>query len=208
MRIKCLIVGPFEVNCFIVSNQPGRAIVIDPGSEADRIAAELRKHNLSVDAYLLTHGHIDHISALADLVESIPAPIAMGAEDLLWAFDASNCMPPFYGPTRMPAGTCLALKEGSTGNAAGLSYTIIATPGHTPGSVCIHFPAQNTLFSGDTLFAGSVGRSDLPGGDAFTLQESLTRLAALPESTVVYPGHGPHTTVGTERKTNFFLRGE
>ena len=207
MQINCVVVGPFEVNCFIVSNRPGRAIVIDPGSEPDRIRAELRKHGLGVDVYLLTHGHIDHIAGLAELADNMPAPIAMSAEDLAWAFDAANCMLPFYGPSRKPVGSPLILRDGLTGNAAGLAYTVLATPGHTPGSVCIHFQEQNVLFSGDTLFAGSVGRTDLPGGDPSALQRSLKRLAALPETTRVYPGHGPHTTIGEEKRTNFFLRG-
>ncbi|MCX7591830.1 MAG: MBL fold metallo-hydrolase [Kiritimatiellae bacterium] len=207
MQINTVIVGAFEVNCYILFNDTGRALVIDPGADADRILEVLRSNDLTVVAYLLTHGHIDHISAVAELVESLPAPVAMHQADMAWAFDAANQMPPFYFGPKIPGGPKRLLRDGEQWNEAGLSYTVLATPGHTPGSVCFLFSEQNLLFSGDTLFAGSVGRTDLPGGEPRCLMTSLKRLSALPAATVVYPGHGPTTTIGQEVRTNYFMRG-
>jgi len=206
MRIEGLEVGDFGVNCFILWDESGQATVIDPGAEAGRVADRIRANELTVAAYMLTHGHVDHVSALAELWEAHPAPIGLHAADAEWAFAPGNAMPPFYPAPRSPGSIERALADGQNWNDGGLACRVIETPGHTPGSVCFFFPAHSALFSGDTLFAGSVGRTDLPGGNARQLGVSLQAIAALPDSVAVYPGHGPATDIRTEKATNFFLR--
>lgn len=205
MEIHSIEVGPFQVNCYIVRQNGLEAIVVDPGSDADTIASYLRRRRLRVAAYYLTHGHVDHISALADLADIFPAPVVMHPHDGAWAFDLSNQMPPFYNPPRAPKTDIIPAEDGGERQDAGLLCRIVWTPGHTPGGVCFHFPAEGVLFTGDTLFQGSVGRTDLPGGHTQTLMRSLTRLLQLPPETRVYPGHGPNTTLAIERQTNTFL---
>jgi len=206
MNIRQITVGSFQANCLIVWGGGSEAIVVDPGADAGAIRAVIDQNGLSVAAYMLTHGHMDHVSAIAELHAALPAPVGISKFDLPWAFEESNQMPPFYPPPGRPATIERELADGQEWNDAGLAYRVIATPGHTPGSVCFHFPAENVLLTGDTLFAGSVGRTDLPGGDSRAMNESLGRLAALPEETTVYCGHGPKTTVAHERANNFFLQ--
>ena len=122
-------------------------------------------------------------------------------------FGDANQMMPFYGPPKRPSRIERELEDGQTWEDGGLAYQVIETPGHTPGGVCFLFPESNVLIVGDTLFAGSVGRTDLPGGNSRVLQESLRRLKQLDDGIAVYPGHGPTTTIGHEKRTNFFMQG-
>ena len=207
MNIRQITVGSFQANCFILWADRPEAMVVDPGADPDVIRAVIEENGLSVVSYVLTHGHMDHISALADLHAVHPAPIGMSKQDLAWAFDESNQMPPFYPPPATPAAVERELVDGREWTDAGMTYRVIATPGHTPGSVCLHFPAEQILMTGDTLFAGSIGRTDLPGGDSRAMNESLAGLAGLPEDTTVYCGHGPKTTMAHEKAHNFFLQG-
>ena len=194
-------VGGFEVNCSILSAN-GKAWIVDPGQEAERIIALLAKKGLEPAAILLTHAHFDHIGGVPGLLAAFPdLPVHVHAKDAVMFGHPMNQLPPDYPPVARP------------GNLAGLDtladlagLEIIETPGHTPGGVCYHFRDEKLLLSGDTLFAGSVGRTDLPGGDMATLMHSLKRLTALPEDTLVIPGHGPHTTIAAERRGNPFLR--
>lgn len=207
MRVLEIPVGPFESNCFFVSTAGG-CLVIDPGDDAERLISLLREEKLTPSLYLLTHGHMDHVFALADLVKAFPAPVGMHPVDAGWAFTDVNIMPPYYETAPVaPASIARNLADGQVWEDIGLKYRIIETPGHSPGSVSFYFPEQNLCFCGDTLFSGSVGRTDLPGGDARVLKESLKRLAALPGNTVIFPGHGPKTSILQEKKTNFYLRG-
>ncbi len=204
LRVHPLPVGPFQANCYVVWGPSSHALVIDPGAEPDRIAEFLRAHGLTPDAYLLTHGHVDHVYAAAELADSLTIPVAIHPADLEWAFSNENQWPPFYGIPRRPKS--LRLLHGiENGHPGGLSYRVLSTPGHSPGSVCFFFPEPGVLFTGDTLFAGSVGRTDLPGGDSRALQASLRSLLCLGDATQVYPGHGPSTTVQQEKKGNYFL---
>ena len=207
MTIENIVVGEFQVNCSVVWGEAGQAIVIDPGDEAEVILGFLKQRNLDVAAYLLTHGHVDHVSAVAALHEARPAPIAIHPADGSWAFGDANQMMPFYGVPARPSQIERSLEEGQTWEDGGLTYNVIETPGHTPGGVCFHFAELNTLIVGDTLFAGSVGRTDLPGGNSRVLQQSLKRLRALDDALIVYPGHGHTTTIGHEKRTNFFMQG-
>jgi hydroxyacylglutathione hydrolase len=207
MKIHALVVGEFEVNCWILESDGKGAIVIDPGSDSEKICGFLRKHRLTPTAYLLTHGHVDHVSAVADVYAAFPATVAIHKADLAWAFDEVNAMPPFYPAPARPPGDFRLLEDRQEWTDAGLTYNVIATPGHTPGCVCFHFKTDSALFSGDTLFAGSVGRTDLPGGDSRMMGKSLELLKKLPDNTMVYTGHGPETDIGREKATNYFMRG-
>jgi hydroxyacylglutathione hydrolase len=204
-NITKLVVGAFGVNCYVVSANR-KALIIDPGADAGEIAKALRIRQLDIEAYLITHGHVDHISALQPLWNEWPAPVAMHNADIKWAFNPENQMPPYYPAPLRPAAIQRPLKGGETWNENGFNFQVMATPGHSPGGVCFYFPDENILFSGDTLFQGTVGRTDLPGGNMDELTRSLRSLAGLPPQTKVYPGHGPATTIAREIESNPFLK--
>jgi glyoxylase-like metal-dependent hydrolase (beta-lactamase superfamily II) len=206
MHVETLPLGPFETNCHVLWGSTPQAIVIDPGAQPEDILDFLSARKLSVAAYLLTHGHVDHVSAVAALCDACPAPVHLHPADAPWAYRPANQMPPFYGIPRRPAMEEPLRPEEKTLAVAGFTCAVIGTPGHTPGSVCFHFAGEEILFSGDTLFAGSVGRTDLPGGDSRQLQSSLVLLARLPDRTTVYTGHGPSTTLAEEKRHNYFLQ--
>ena len=204
-------VGLYEVNCSILS-EDGKAWIVDPGHEADRIAALLEKKELKPEAILLTHAHFDHIGAVPGLLERFPElPVYIGEKDMAVVSHPMNQLPPDYPPVKKPE-RLRAICQESLASLEDLKplerlekLEVIETPGHTPGGVCYYFPAEKLLLSGDTLFAGSVGRTDLPGGNMATLVESLKKLTALPDDTLVIPGHGPQTTIGAEKRSNPFL---
>ena len=204
---EILPVGLLQCNCSIVGDEASReAIVVDPGDDIPRIMAVLQRHGLTVKQIVITHAHIDHIAGAAKLKKLTGAPILYNPNDLplVKMMDAQAAWLGMEAPEVLPPDE--ALQEGKVIEVAGLSGNILDTPGHTPGSVCLHLPAQNLLIAGDTLFAGSIGRTDLPGGDTRTLLRSIQqKLLALPDETVVIPGHGPSTTIGEERETNPFL---
>ncbi|MDD5521363.1 MAG: MBL fold metallo-hydrolase [Kiritimatiellae bacterium] len=206
MHIESITVGEFQVNCFVIWEKSPSAIVVDPGADPTIIVQFLKNNHLAPSLYLFTHGHYDHVSAIGDMCNMMPAPVAMHKEDSKWTFDEANQMPPFYGRPLQPEGIIIDLVDGSERSDASLKYKVIHTPGHTPGSVCIYFSDHNALFTGDTLFAGSVGRTDLYGGNSRKLQSSLEKLAVLPDITGIYPGHGPISTILQEKKTNYFMR--
>ena len=207
MTIQPIPTGPFEEICYIVWGDARQAIVFDPGHDADQILKTLEQHDLAVAAYVCTHGHADHINALAELHKIHPAPIAMHSIDLAWAFEPVNEIEPFYPvPPRPDVETFQRLESSTDWKFADLCFQCMETPGHTPGSCCILFPEADILVAGDTLFKGSCGRTDLRGGSPRQMKESLERLKQLPDETRVYPGHGPDTTIGIERASNFFMQ--
>lgn len=189
--------GGFAVNTTVLSIE-GRAWIIDPGSEADRIASILRDKGLEPGGVLLTHAHFDHIGAVPGLQKMFPAlPVFVHPADVQVITHPMNQMPPEYPPVGVPSNILSRCPlEGCE---------VIETPGHTPGGVSYYFPGEKLLLAGDTLFAGSVGRTDLPGGDMATLMASLGKLTRLPDDTLVVPGHGPVTTIGAEKASNPFL---
>ena len=204
MQIHTIQVGTFGVNCAFVENE-GKVLVIDPGQEADRIIAALENKGWEPEAILLTHGHFDHINGIPGLLERFPdLPVYVSKEDAKVMSHPMNTLPPEYLPVTVPAKN---LKT-DLHNFSFLTFhfSFIPTPGHTPGGVCYFFPQEKLLLSGDTLFAGSIGRTDLPGGDMATLMRSLDSLRSLPEDTVVIPGHGMTTTIGRELASNPFLQ--
>jgi hydroxyacylglutathione hydrolase len=208
MNIEARTTGFLEENCYFVSHPETRqTVVIDPGDDAPQLAARLQELNAVVVAYLLTHGHVDHITALAALAARHPAPVHVHPRDAAWCFGPLNNLPGFYDDVpAKPAGPIVPVVEGTVLELAGARWTVLETPGHTPGGVCYKLEPDHALFAGDTLFRGSVGRTDLPGGDSRTLARSLKKLAGLPEPLPVYPGHGDPTTIGHENRTNYFMK--
>ena len=185
----------------------GEAIVIDPGDEISRIHGWLTEHGLKLKQILITHGHIDHVGGALKLKQLTGAPILMNENDLpqLDMMDKQAAWLGVETPETAPPDASLA--DGMTVGLDAFPAQVIHTPGHTQGSVCLHFAPMKLLVAGDTLFAGSIGRTDLPGGDTEQILESIeSRLMRLPEETQVLPGHGPATTIAIERRRNPFLR--
>jgi hydroxyacylglutathione hydrolase len=205
---EVLAVGPLQCNCSILGDEAsGEAIVIDPGDDIPRILALLAKHKLTVKQILITHAHIDHIAGAARLKQLTGAPVLYNQRDLplVKMMDMQAGWLGIATPEVQPPDD--TLDDGRIIAITGLAGNILYTPGHTQGSICIHLPTHNLLLAGDTLFAGSVGRTDLPGGDGPTLIRSIhEKLLPLPDETVVIPGHGQRTTIGEERETNPFLK--
>jgi glyoxylase-like metal-dependent hydrolase (beta-lactamase superfamily II) len=205
---KIFPVGPLQCNCSIVGDeQSHEAMVIDPGDEVDGILATLRKENLTLKQIVITHAHIDHVGGAMKLKAATGAPILMNQNDyaLLKMLDVQaswlGMRPPGTVEIDDSAEDGRALQIGS------IPAEVIHTPGHTEGSICLLLPTEKKLIAGDTLFAGSIGRTDLPGGSFEKIMRSLhTSLMSLPDDTVVIPGHGPSTDIGRERKTNPFLQ--
>lgn len=212
--VAAMDVGPIQCRCYTVwrdgatDGEPVPAVVIDPGDEADVIAAELRHKNLKLEAILLTHAHVDHIGGVDELLAEWPeAFLACSAETSRRAGDPRLNLSVMMGPpvTAKPAGRILA--DGEEFELAGLKWRAVEIPGHDPGEMAYILGDGEKTFTGDVIFAGSVGRSDFPGGDGRLLVEGILKLLAeLPKDGVLYPGHGPSTTVAAEERHNPFLR--
>ena len=205
MNKEILPLGAIEANCIVLWDDPSAAWIVDPGADAARLCAFLSEKGLTPALVALTHAHFDHIGAITDLVAKWPSlPVHLAPADEPIAFHPQNAWPPYYSPTVRPATLALDLVEGAILSAGGLSARIIATPGHTPGGVCLHFEKDRLLLTGDTLFAGSCGRTDFPGGSMTELRRSLSRLMDLEGDYTVYPGHDEPTTIAFERKYNLY----
>jgi hydroxyacylglutathione hydrolase len=205
---EILPVGPLQCNCSIIADENSReAIVIDPGDDIADIQAVLEKHSLRVKQIVITHAHIDHVGGAMKLRAATGAPILLNQNDyaLLKMLDVQAAWLGMSAPEKVEI-------DGSIGDAdkvqaGSLVANVIYTPGHTEGSICLHFPADQKLIAGDTLFAGSIGRTDLPGGSFDKIIRSLhEKVLVLPDETVVVPGHGPLTTIAEERESNPFLQ--
>jgi hydroxyacylglutathione hydrolase len=196
--------GPIGTNCYVVRARPdaAEAVVVDPGGDAARIQRELAEMGSRCTAILITHGHWDHLGGVADLAESTGAPVHMAEEERVLLEDLNSFTPP--GVELRPYVPQVVLQGDETLELAGISFQTLRIPGHSPAHLAYH--AAGSLFSGDLVFAGSVGRTDLPGADWDTLVESIRMLAdRFPPDTVVYSGHGPETTLGEELARNPFL---
>ncbi len=205
MILERLEVGPFVSNCYIVGAESTReGMVIDPGAEPEAILKAVKDAKLDIKTIVLTHGHIDHISALAEVKKATGAAVAIHASDApLLGKQPSNLS---FGFSHQVVTPNRLLKGGDSIDVGDMRFLVIHTPGHSRGSICLMW--QGLVFSGDTLFNFGIGRYDLPGGDYEQLMNSLhTKLMVLPDTTVVYPGHGPDTTIGRERRGNPFLSG-
>lgn len=206
MILETLVVGMIQANCYILGDEKtGEGVVIDPGGDTAVIVRTLERHKLKPVAILATHGHFDHVEGLAGMKRATAAPIYVHKGDLpliqgmttqgaLFGIQVEQAPPPDH-----------FLAEGDTIRFGGYTLSVVHTPGHSQGSVC--FKMDKKVFVGDLLFAGSIGRTDLGGGDYATLIRSVEeKIFTLPDDTVVYPGHGPETTVGIEKRTNPFFR--
>lgn len=205
---EILPVGILGCNCSIIGDETTReAIVIDPGDDISDIVAILEKHQLKTGMIVITHAHIDHIGGAEKLRGLTGAPVYMHADDAFLA-DNLEMQARWLGmETPKNPGIDKPAREGDILRAGSLEATVLHTPGHTPGSISLFLPLEKTLIAGDTLFRGSVGRTDLPGGSSDTLARSIRgKLYTLPEDTLVIAGHGDSTSIGREKRSNMFVR--
>ena len=204
--LKSLVVGPVGTNCYILSNDAKDCIIVDPGDEAGRISALIDSEKLHVSAILLTHGHFDHIGAVNELRAVYACPVYAGADEEKMLKDPALNSCGFGLGAPIVIEDVTYLQDEQIICPAGFSIKTLFTPGHTPGGVCYYLEKEGILFSGDTLFCMSVGRTDFPGGSSSTLIRSIkTKLLPLPDSTKVYTGHGEETDIAFEKANNYFL---
>ncbi len=206
MMVRTLTVGPFQENCYLLGDGATRdAVLIDPGDEADRLIGEIEREGWTLRALWITHGHIDHVGGIAAIKRHADVPVYLHPADRVLYDHAAEQGRHFGLRIESPPPPDHDLGEGDVMTVGTLSFGVIHVPGHSPGHVA--FVGHGVVFGGDCLFAGSIGRTDLPLSDPQALARSLERFAALPEDTVVYSGHGPATTVREERRSNPFLTG-
>ena len=207
MKIDVRTVGPFQENCYLVVDEAtNRAVLIDPGDEGSVVLDMLRRSGATLDAIWLTHAHIDHIGAIAEVRRHLDVPVHLHPADLPYYTRLSARAAEMYGvPYEQPDGPHAELADGQEMSVGNLRFTVMHVPGHAPGLVS--FNGHGVALAGDLLFAGSIGRTDLPLSDPFAMDASLDRIATLDDDTIVYPGHGPATTIGAEKQSNPFLSG-
>jgi hydroxyacylglutathione hydrolase len=207
MDVRCFTVGQIAENCFVVRRDGAdRGLIVDPGDEPERILHAVDELGLGIDAILLTHTHFDHIGAVAPVAKETGAPVYCPEIEVPVLANIMAFTPPPFGPFESYDAD-ETVSGGERLELAGLEIDVIFTPGHSPGHVTYSIPDEQALFSGDVLFQGSIGRTDLPGGDGPTLMESIRGLVeGFEEETTVYPGHMGVTTLGAERATNPFLQ--
>jgi len=204
--LKKLVVGPFAANCYIIGSELTKeGMIIDPGDEAREILKSVRDEQLDIKFIVLTHGHIDHVGAVKEVKEATGAEVCVHTDDAKSISGQEGMLVSGLSYPAPPSPDRL-LKGGDSIDLGDLHFGVLHTPGHTPGGICLL--GNGVLFTGDTLFNCGIGRTDLPGGSYSQLMNSLhTKLMILPDSTIVYPGHGPETTIGAERGGNPYLRG-
>ena len=204
--IKSVVVGPVDVNCYVLKDKAtGKGAVIDPGGHVERIMSLINDMKADIAEIIITHGHFDHIGALDELRNAVGCGASIHELDAEMLLKSRKNLSIFMGTDASFRPAERLLKDGDVIRFGESFLKVIHTPGHTAGGICL-YDGDKVLFSGDTLFAGSVGRSDFPGGDHYQLIESVVKaLAEVKDETVVYPGHGPETGMGYERKNNPFL---
>ncbi len=203
MIVKSVVVGPLQVNCYIIGDEAAKkAMVIDPGDEPDMIMDAVRKNNLTVEYIICTHGHFDHVGAVSDIKKETGAKVVLHREDLA-IYDSAADLAHYFGLELEPQpAPDLFVKEGDIIKMGSLSFEVHQSPGHSPGGIILY--GEGIVITGDTLFAGSIGRTDLPGGDEKKIGKSLRSLLSLPDATRVLSGHGPSSTIGREKRVNPF----
>jgi glyoxylase-like metal-dependent hydrolase (beta-lactamase superfamily II) len=208
MLIKTLAVGPLQVNCYLVAcPRTKKAMIIDPGDEGESILALLEQEGLELDLVVNTHGHFDHVGANHLLIEKTGVDLCMHRADLPLLKVAAKYAESYGLPAVESPEPQRFLENGDQLEVGDLRFEIIHTPGHSPGGICLY--GEGHLFCGDTLFAGSIGRTDLPGGSYEQLIGHIkSQLMVLPDATIVHPGHGPESTIGREKSVNPFINGD
>lgn len=207
MILEALEVGPFASNCYIVASEKTKeGMLVDAGADAEAILKRARELGVKIQIIVLTHAHIDHIGAVKQLKEATGAKLAVHADERLPDSGQRQMVSSAFGfSVEAPPSPDLRLQGGDTLQVGDLSFTVLHTPGHSPGGICLL--GNGVVFTGDTLFNYGIGRFDLPGGNLRQLMNSIhTKLLVLPDDTTAYPGHGPETTIGAERQGNPFLR--
>jgi hydroxyacylglutathione hydrolase len=204
LNIRGWTVGPLAENPYLLTcTRTNKAVLVDPGDDAPRLLQAIASAKVKLEAILLTHGHLDHVGALTDVRLALGVPVYLHAADD-WLLEYASALWQQFGKTIAPiASADHALADGDEFRFGSVVLEVLHTPGHTPGGVCFYAPEDDVLVSGDTLFQRAVGRTDLPGGDAHQLIDSIwTQLYTLPDRTRVYPGHGAMTTIGEEKRHN------
>ncbi|MDK2835588.1 MAG: hydroxyacylglutathione hydrolase [Thermosediminibacterales bacterium] len=204
MKLEIIPVGAYQANCYIIGcEKTQKGLVIDPGAEAKRIIQHIDKLGLKVEQIVLTHGHIDHIGGVEELRKTYKAKVAIHEADAPMLTDSMKNLS-FYTENAIKSSADVLLKHGDLLEVGQLKLKVIHTPGHTPGGICLLM--DDIVFTGDTLFAGSIGRTDFPGGSYRQIIDSIKqKLLILKEETKVLPGHGPQSTIGEEKRMNPFL---
>ena len=205
---EVLPVGPLQCNCSILGDEETRtALVVDPGDELEKLQEILDRHQLKVEGIIITHAHLDHVGAAAELRRRTGAPVYMNENDM-WMREYLGVQAALLNmrPPEKPE-IDVMVRDADTVKLADTNLVVLHTPGHTPGSISLHLPSKEKLIAGDTLFRDSIGRTDLPGGDSRAILVSIhDKLLTLHDETIVIPGHGPETTIGYEREYNYFLQ--
>lgn len=204
MKIENIVVGPLQVNCFIAYDEYSlEAMVVDPGDEAEKIISIIEARGLKISNIVCTHAHFDHMGALRRLKEKTGSPVIIQKEDYEIFMRAGEQAVLWGYKIEQPSEPDLYVVDGDELSIGNLHFRVLHTPGHSPGGICLY--GEGAIFTGDTIFAGSVGRTDFYGGSIDELKKSFSKIISLPPETIIFPGHGPSTTVKREKEYNFFV---